>query len=359
MKTLLVVNSLLKYCPRASRQLDILKTKHEVCVLSTDLNLNGATSHYQLQSSLGKHKFIKFFLLFLKQYSKYLNLAFTLPDELKGEKFDKVICYDLILLPILISQIDTKQWSVDLREYYPKQFENSIVWKLTFGRLFNYLCKSQLQSIDELTTVSEGLSTLYTNGYGVKPKVRYSLPIYHDLNPSTPNINHIKLVHHGVSNPNRKLELMIEATKLLPKYYSLTLYIVNNNEKYYGFLKSIIKDHDNIILKAPLTFEEIIPTLNKYDIGLFCPEKTTENLNYAMPNKLFEFIQARIAIVVTPLKECSNFVLSQNCGKCSSSFVASDISHTIKSINHNDLKKYKSYSDRIAKVYSLKHNKEK
>ena len=42
-----------------------------------------------------------------------------------------------------------------------------------------------------------------------------------------------------------------------------------------------------IKIKEPVEFDELVNSLNSYDIGLFYVEPLTDNLKYCLPNKLF------------------------------------------------------------------------
>ena len=53
---------------------------------------------------------------------------------------------------------------------------------------------------------------------------------------------------------------------------------------------------------------EIVDTIAEYDIGLFILSPINFNYYHALPNKLFEFIQARLAIAVSPSPEMARIV---------------------------------------------------
>jgi hypothetical protein len=69
---------------------------------------------------------------------------------------------------------------------------------------------------------------LYEKNFGRKPHVIRSLPLSApDLNASNRAIEW-KMVHHGLANPDRQLEQMIEVMALVDKRFSLDFYLQGN-----------------------------------------------------------------------------------------------------------------------------------
>ena len=60
----------------------------------------------------------------------------------------------------------------------------------------------------------------------------------------------------------------------------------------------MVKCRDNINLVDAVPMENIVTTLNNYDIGLYILEPTKFNTKNAIPNKLYDFVQAKLAIAI-------------------------------------------------------------
>ena len=70
---------------------------------------------------------------------------------------------------------------------------------------------------------------------------------------------------------------------------------------------------------------------NHYDVGLYLAHPGNFNIEYMLPNKLFEFIQARLAIAIGPSIEMRKIVEQYQCGIVSQEFSPHSLA---KELNH-------------------------
>ena len=54
-------------------------------------------------------------------------------------------------------------YNFDAHEYYPKQREDSIVWRLVFSKLIMYICKKYMPRCAAVVTVGENIMNEYKN----------------------------------------------------------------------------------------------------------------------------------------------------------------------------------------------------
>lgn len=287
----------------------------------------------------------------------YLSLIFKkkhrIPNPFKVSKqktYNLVVCENLELLPFAVSLKKTNTTVIfDAREYYPKQFEDSFVFRLLERPINLHICSKYLSECDQVLTVSPGLATEYKREFGINPVLLRSTPVYHDVQVSKTNYNEIKLVHHGVANPNRKLENLIDIANKLDKRFRLDLYLSGKVEVIRR-LKSLVKDSDKIRVLDHVPFDEIIPTLCNYDIGLSYFEPTTFNLKHALPNKFFEFIQARLAVLTGPSPDMKNLLSKYGCGFVSEQFSNQSVIELLDNLSAEQVDKAKRASEEAAKV---------
>jgi hypothetical protein len=203
-----------------------------------------------------------------------------------------------------------------------------------------------------MVTVATSIKQLYYKNFGKNPEVIMNLPNEVNLKRTIIDPKNIKIVHHGAALPNRKLELMIETMKYLDDSFSLTFYLVvsKNWEKYYEFLKDKANGiNAKVFFNDPVETKEIPIELNKFDIGFFLLPPRNLNYLYALPNKLFEFIQSRLAIVIGPSIEMKSIVDKYNIGIVGDSFEPQDIAKRIKSTSIDELSEFKRNSDLASK----------
>jgi hypothetical protein len=211
-----------------------------------------------------------------------------------------------------------------------------------------------------LITVSDGISELYRNWFNLETQVVMSCPYFTNISPTNNKSNIIKIVHHGGPNKNRKLEKMIEMFKYLDDRFYLDLYLVNYyNKKYIEYLRKLAKPFPQIRFLNPLPFNEIIQTLNKYDIGLYLLEPNGVNIKYSLPNKFFEYIQARLMIAIGPSIEMEKLVSKYNLGIVSNTFNPKDLANALNNLTYEDIWKFKLNSDFAAKELCFEKESQK
>jgi len=150
---------------------------------------------------------------------------------------------------------------------------------------------------------------------------------------------------------------MIKMMKYLdPDKYELTFMLVRSDLKYYNHLVQISKKYKNIKFIEPVNFSEITKTLNSYDLGLFLILPEIFNYKYALPNKLYEFIQARLAIVIGPSIEMVKIINRYNLGVYSEDFTPKSLAKTIVKLTPEKILEYKKNSDKHAKKLSAEEN---
>jgi hypothetical protein len=95
----------------------------------------------------------------------------------------------------------------------------------------------------------------------------------------------------------------------------------------------------------PVPFDEIVPVLTGYDVGIFVCPPTTFNLLHALPNKLFEFVQARLGIVVGPSPEMARIVREHGLGVVADGFTVEDTARALSELRPERVASFKAASD--------------
>jgi hypothetical protein len=287
-------------------------------------------------------RLVNLLLLLCGFFDSYIQRkSYPLPKFINS--YDGIICHDLLLLPTILNKCPELPIVVDLREYYPEQFSNSPFWMWTWGRLYTYLCKTKLHSIPKLVTVSAGLAKRYHDEFGLAPTTVPSYATRHEITPHRTKPS-IKLVHHGNASHGRELENMIYAMDYLGDHFSLDLFLVAKDVRYYKFLTKCAESRINVTIKKPIPFDQIIETISKYDIGLFTSPPTTTNLRYALPNKIFEYVQARLMIISTPLEDIVRVVDEYSLGIITKDHTAKNIAKVLSVLEPSDIDRYKAHA---------------
>ena len=164
----------------------------------------------------------------------------------------------------------------------------------------------------------------YRRNFGVNPTLVVNAAPYADLAPSPmPAAGEpIRVVHAGAGRADRFLELLIEAVAALPGRYSLDMYLTENSPDYFQRLQESVAQIPNVRVLPALPYQQLIPTLNRYDLGIHNLPPVNFNNRYALPNKFFDFVQARIGMVVGPSPEMVSRLERYGLGRAAADFTA-------------------------------------
>lgn len=302
--------------------------------------------------------------LLLHIYDRLLYKYFG-EDEEKLRRIkphDLIIANDLETLPLAFKFKERWQKDVpvvlDAHEFAPEQHSEDLRWRLLYRPYFYYIARKYLPQVAAMTTVSDGFAGLYKKYFGIEPVIVYNAPFYSDLDPRPVNPDDIKLVHHGGALRARKIEKLIKLMKLLDRRFSLHLVLVINKHEisYYDYLVKLARQvaPDRIHFHNPVFPPERIPGfLNQFDIGIYLLEQDNLNHMYTIPNKFFDFIQARLMNFTTPYsQDVSRITKELNIGLVTDGYTIEEAAEKLNSLSAEEIENYKKNSAIAAQKYS-------
>ena len=244
----------------------------------------------------GRIRFTILLGLFNKEIKHFLR---------QSKDFDLVVFNDIELAPWvnLISSDQKTHLHLDLHEYFLDQ-GIGFYWKILFSRYTKWLL-SEARRINwkTISTVAPSIALLYENYFSRDDIFTIlSAPSQSRCRVTPTCESKIKLIHHGVADLDRGIIQLIESVLYLEERFELHLMLMGN-DKIIRKIKRVIasKNLENrVFMHPPVSTDEIVATINNYDLEIiFFPPKTT-NLLHSLPNKYFEAIQARIGVVHGP-----------------------------------------------------------
>jgi hypothetical protein len=357
--------------PRVARQVDSLSRDHEVisagyipesveCPQSLDLRSTffptwgmGSLRNKLAIVFSGRDFFKGLGILFIKAFAG-MKRPFALADlvlnrlmirdlvsRLKSLEADLIIANDLTALPLAVASKGNSRILYDAHEYSPgqqpatRQGRHRNAWA-------SYQMRKYLPYVDRMTTVCDGIADEYTKYFPVsRPDVIVNAVPFQDLEPVERSDGKILLVHHGISAPLRKIEETIKAMCLLDERFELHLYLVQTDLRYHSYLVNLAKGNDRIVFHEPVPMSMIPATLNHYDIGIAMFPPVTFNLKHVLPNKFFEFIQARLAVAIGPSSEMEAYVEKFHLGLIAADFTADALAKRLSALTLSDVASYK------------------
>ena len=331
--------------PRALRQIRFLRPFFKVTVLgdSPFPNINGEIEYlpivpYVLESSSILRRLM---LLCGSLRFRWKPLLQNL-RILNGRHFDLILVNSLWPLPLALRAANGAPVFWDAHEYYPGELPDNRFGCRLSNRAADFLCKRLIPQTAGIATVCDSIAEEYQIKFGIpKPIVIRNIPSHVCIEPSRTD-GKIRLLYHGVAAPSRKLELLIQTVRLLKEDFQLTFMLLRQSwtEEYICYLKKISKNL-SVSFSDAVPTEEIAERTNKFDIGIFLHPPLSLNSRFALPNKFFEFIQARLAVAIGPSPEMARLVKKYEIGIVSDDFSPESMADQLNRITLKDIARWK------------------
>lgn len=277
---------------------------------------------------------------------------------LNGIRPDAVLANDLATLPLALDVAGDAPVVFDAHEFAPLEYQDQRIWRFFLARYNDQMCRRYLPRARGALTVCRGIAERYERDYGVRMEVLTNAPPRVDLPVRPTSPSRIRIIHHGAAIYSRRIELMIEMAKLLDERYSLDLILVPGDAGYIARLRRMAEGNPRVCFLERVPMEKLVEVSAKYDIGLFLLPPTNFNYAMALPNKFFEFIQARLAVAIGPSPEMARIVREFDCGVIAEDFAPESLARRLNALSAADIDRMKAGSDRAARVHHAENNAE-
>ena len=364
MKTILVLSfSNLATDPRVNRQIRFLRDRYRVVAAGlADPGVEGV-EFIPLVKEVNRLRLLRPALkLLARRYESWYwgqnHIRYCL-SALSPVRADLFLANDLDALPVALRLAGGAKVIFDAHEYAPREYEDVFRRKLFFQEYSYYLCKTYIPQVHGMTTVCPGIAEAYERDTGVRPLVITSAPDYEDIEPNffDQKERKIRLIHHGIAGPSRKIEHMIRMMDFLDDRFELNLMFVPTNPGYIKFLKKLGAKRPDVRFLPPQPMRTLSRYLHQFDIGVSLIAPTNFNYFHTLPNKFFEFIQARLALAVGPSPEMARIVKEYDLGVVAEDFVPEALAERLRNLDQNKINHYKRQSHRAARFLSAEENK--
>jgi glycosyltransferase involved in cell wall biosynthesis len=255
------------------------------------------------------------FLLRRKTEVVWANDLDTLPAAVLANRFNR---YFLIY--------DSHEWFTEV----PELVARPKVQGFWLGLESCFLPKAHA-----FVTVNHSLAKHYSTRYAKPFLVLRNLPLANaSLHDAPVFQSPYKLIYQGVLNRDRGLEELLEA---IATRSDCTLYLIGT-----GDIQSVLHHriampdlHDKVVLMGrmqPEDLRQLTPTMH---LGFSLEKAVGKNYTYALPNKLFDYLQAAVPAVYAPNPEMQAFVSEIGFGVPVESISPEEINKAIDQLLHN------------------------
>ena len=261
----------------------------------------------------------------------------TPTQHINSEEFDIVIAENIQLYRWYCSQREAKVL-FDAREYYPRQNEE-IRFELFEKRKVN-ICRHLLHRCDASSLCRRAAAQYMKNSgrCGALPNAPVlDLPVRGPISASAWSITALRTATAALK-PD-------QVAALLDDRFSLDLVLVGNPR----YRQELMRKAAGMAGSSGPILLTGLAAVAEYDIGFFYYEPTGFNIAHCLPNKFFEYIQARLMIAIGPSPDMAELVNQYGCGVVAEEFSVQSMAKALNSLAAEDIDECKRNSDRAAR----------
>ena len=297
--------------------------------------------------------------LFYAEYNLRLFLILLI------SRYDLLLSNDLDTLPAnrLAAWIRRKPVIYDSHEYFTELPE--LVNRPGTRKIWAWFEKLLVPGVTAAYTASRPIAEAYTNKYGIPFAVIRNLPWFRkpetdeitdrgDPAETTPPV----IIYQGALNKGRGLEQAILAMEHLPEA-ELVIAGKGDLEEELQILVAGLQ-LKNVRFTGWLPPGMLASLTRQASLGISVEEDLGLNYRYALPNKLFDYIQARIPVVVSDLPEMGRIVRDYDIGLVAPSLNPETLADTFRrALSDSSLReKWPVNLEKAARQLNWDHEKE-
>jgi len=254
----------------------------------------------------------RFSLWFNKGPQFYANYNIRLFFYLLAHRFDVVVSNDLDTLPACFyaSRLTGRKLVYDSHEYFTEVPE--LINRPRVKRFWEKIEKRILPRLTYCYTVCQSIADIYQEKYGTNFRVVRNIPFkIGDLSiegylPPFPTDKPV-VIYQGAVNLGRGIE---EAILAMHQIDDVLLVIVGIGDLYDECKKLVAGEQlsEKVFFTGRIPFDELRKVTRFATIGLSVEKDMGLNYRYALPNKLFDYIQSEVPMLTCSLPEIRRIV---------------------------------------------------
>ena len=273
-------------------------------------------------------------LIFSKGAIFYLEYNLRLFFWLLKSSIDVFVANDLDTLPAnyLASRIRQKPLVYDSHEYFTEVPE--LIGRATVKSIWTWLEKRLVPRVDAAYTVCDSIAEVYQNLYGVDFKVVRNLPVGSQIKITSAEIYKKSdlakiILYQGALNLGRGIEAAIRAMQYID---GAALWLAGDGD-ITNQLKQMVAElklESKVKFLGRLPFGGLSQITTQADLGISLEEDLGLNYRFSLPNKLFDYIQAGVPVLVSNLPEMRRIVDQYQIGAIAETHHPKELSEIIK-----------------------------
>jgi glycosyltransferase involved in cell wall biosynthesis len=276
----------------------------------------------------------------------------------REHRCDIWLANDWTVIPIArkIAKEQGTRFLYDAHELAAEEYSELWRWRLFQRPIVIAVESACIRDAAFVTCVSDGIAGSLQKNYALsdRPTVVRNTPHYQSID-FRPVGENIEVLYHGSLAPGRGLEACIRSVADWRREFRLTIRGVASAE-YRASLESLIVAlglEDRVRLVPPVPMIDLVREAAAFDVGLHALPGPSRNNQFALPNKLFEYAMAGLALCVSDLPEMTRIVRKYDLGVTISAVEPEAIATAINRLDRNRVNRYKENSLAAARVLNF------
>lgn len=306
-------------------------------------------------------------LLFKKGFLFYAEFNTRLFLKLLFVRKDILLSNDLdTLLPnYLVSRLFRKKLVYDSHELFTEVPE--LIHRPFVQNVWLSIERFIFPKLKNVLTVNRSIADIYNEKYKVPiyviRNISSKLPVFkpdQDLAKEVKGNQKMLILQGSGINKDRGAE---EAVAMMQYLKNVVLVIVGGGDVFEK-LKEIsidLKIQDKVKIVGKLPYEELLKYTQIADLGLSLDKGTNLNYEYSLPNKVFDYIQCQIPMMVSNRRVVAKLVCDNDIGVVFEKHEPKEMAKTVTDVflNKAQLKKWQINLKKAAAIYNWENESEK
>lgn len=222
---------------------------------------------------------------------------------------------DTLLGVYCAAKLRRKKIVYDSHEYFTEVPE--LIHNPKAKKVWTAIEKWIFPKLTHVMTVCKSIADIYSEKYNVPVQVVRNVPFSKKTEINSVQINGISkpiILYQGAVNVGRGLELMIEVMK----YIDFAQFVIIGSGDILHDLQKTVKNEnleDKIFFTGRIHFSELPAYTASASLGISLEENLGKNYEFALPNKIFDYIQMNIPLIVSDLPEMKRIIEEYKCGE--------------------------------------------
>lgn len=235
----------------------------------------------------------------------------------------------------------------DTHEFATLEFDESRWWRLVYKSMVTRLEAACLGAADSISTVGPRLAEALKAYYRLEamPAVVRNIPDRIALPEPTETAWPLRILYHGQVLPDRGLEALIASISQWREPHRLTI----RGDGHAGYLADLKRRAaatgraDQVVFEPAVTPGLVMPlAARSADLGVHFTPLGTDQRHFSLPNKLFEYIGAGLAVAVSPGVDLRRIVEGHGVGVVSRDASAAAVAEAINGLTRQSVDGFKA-----------------